>query len=152
MRVQPSLLPRSSPPLQLSERKKGSSARLPSNYPRSVNLTHGRALRWAGLTADWSKRRVRVHGLCCAAFPHGLPLQVAATAMAENKSVKVVKYARRGQWRDLVRTLDKGASVNATDEKRRSALFLAALNGKKKCVKELLKRGADPNQYVHSHV
>ena len=72
--------------------------------------------------------------------------------MAEKKNAKVVKYASRGQWRDLVRELDKGASVNATDGKRRSALFLAALNGKKKCLKELLRRGADPNQYVHSHV
>ena len=69
-------------------------------------------------------------------------------SMEEEKTAKVVKYARRGQWRKLVHALDKGASVNAADKERRSALFFAALNGNKKCLKELLRRGADPNQCV----
>ena len=66
--------------------------------------------------------------------------------MAEEKTAKVVKYARQGQWRKLVQALDEGASANATDKERRSALFFAALKGNKKCLKELLRRGADPNQ------
>ena len=41
---------------------------LATSYPRSVDLIHGRAIRWAGLTADRSKRRVGVHGLCSQRF------------------------------------------------------------------------------------
>lgn len=60
---------------------------------------------------------------------------------------KVVKYARKGQHEKLVSALENdGELVNSTDHLNQSALFHAALNGNKKCLKELLKRGADPNQ------
>ena len=60
---------------------------------------------------------------------------------------KVMKYAKKGHYGKLVIALEKdGVLVNSTDRKKQSALFHAALNGHKKCVVELLKRGADPNQ------
>ena len=62
------------------------------------------------------------------------------------RTPRVVKYAKRGQLRKLVRALDGGENVNSVDSKRRSALFLAAFGGHKKCLKELLRRGANPNQ------
>lgn len=59
----------------------------------------------------------------------------------------VVKYANRGQCEKMVRALEVlGESVNSTDCHQHSALFHAALKGHKKCLKELLRRGADPNQ------
>lgn len=58
----------------------------------------------------------------------------------------MVKYAKRGQLRKLVQALDRGENVNSVDDKRRSVLFLAAFGGHKKCLKELLRRGANPNQ------
>ena len=59
----------------------------------------------------------------------------------------VVKYANKGQYEKMLAALeDLGESVNSTDCYNRSALFHAALNGHKKCLKELLRRGADPNQ------
>lgn len=70
--------------------------------------------------------------------------------MEEKKSTnvsKVVKYAKKGQYEKLVSALEKnGDLVNSTDHHKQSALFHAALNGHKDCLKELLKRGADPNQ------
>ena len=60
---------------------------------------------------------------------------------------QVVKYASKGQFERMVQALDVFAEpVNSTDSHQRNALFYAALNGHKKCLKELLRRGADPNQ------
>ena len=77
-------------------------------------------------------------------------IQVTFGGMEDHKAtkiLKVVKYARKGQHEKLVSALKKdGELVNSTDHKKQSALFHAALNGHKKCLKELLKRGADPNQ------
>lgn len=61
---------------------------------------------------------------------------------------KVVKYAKKGRLRKLKEALNNGEPLDVLDNRRRSALFYAALNGHKKCLKELLKRGANPNQYV----
>ncbi len=58
----------------------------------------------------------------------------------------LVKYAKRGHYVKLVEALDKGGDANSVDSHLRSALYYAALNGYKKCVKELLRRGANPNQ------
>ena len=59
----------------------------------------------------------------------------------------VVKCASSGEFEKMVHALDGlGEKVNSTDSNQHSALFYAALNGHKKCLKELLKRGADPNQ------
>ena len=58
---------------------------------------------------------------------------------------KLIKYAKRGQLHKLIQALDGGEPVNCLDEKKRSALFHAALKGHKKCLKELLRRGANPN-------
>ncbi len=59
----------------------------------------------------------------------------------------VVRYACRGQFEKMVQALEElGESVNSTDCHQHSALFYASLNGHKKCLKELLRRGADPNQ------
>ncbi len=68
--------------------------------------------------------------------------------MSENQPTpKVILYASRGRYDKMVSALEKEeASVNSTDKYLRSALFYAALNGRKKCLKELLRRGADPNQ------
>ncbi len=60
---------------------------------------------------------------------------------------QVVKCASSGQLEKMVQALDElGEEVNSTDHYQHSALFYAALNGHKKCLKELLRRGADPNQ------
>ena len=60
---------------------------------------------------------------------------------------RVIKYARSGQCERMVQALEElGESVNCTDNHQHSALFYAALYGHKKCLKKLLKRGADPNQ------
>ena len=60
---------------------------------------------------------------------------------------QVVKCASSGQFEKMVKALDElGEEVNSTDSHQHSALFYAALNGHKKCLKELLRRGADPNQ------
>ena len=61
------------------------------------------------------------------------------------KTPKIIKYARRGNLLKLVEALERGDHVNSVDSQRRSALFYAALGGHKKCVKELLRRGANPN-------
>ena len=61
------------------------------------------------------------------------------------KTPKIIKYAKRGRLLKLVEALEKGDHVNSVDSQRRSALFYAALGGHKKCVKELLRRGANPN-------
>ena len=61
------------------------------------------------------------------------------------RTPKVVKYAKQGKLQKLVEALDRGGNVNSVDSQRKSALFYAALGGHKKCVKELLKRGANPN-------
>lgn len=59
----------------------------------------------------------------------------------------VVKYASKGTVQKMVNALERlGEPVNSTDNYYQSALYHAALNGHKKCLKELLKRGADPNQ------
>jgi ankyrin repeat protein len=59
----------------------------------------------------------------------------------------VIKYASSGDSERMVQAVDKlGESVNCTDSHQHNALFYAALYGHKKCLKELLKRGADPNQ------
>ena len=70
---------------------------------------------------------------------------------SENEAVsaasKIAKYARKGRLEKLLKELESRKSlVNCTDDQKRSPLFLAAYYGKVKCVKELLKRGADPNQ------
>lgn len=60
---------------------------------------------------------------------------------------RVVKYASKGQLERMLHALDElREPVNSTDSYLHSALFYAALNGHKKCLKELLKRGANPNQ------
>ena len=64
---------------------------------------------------------------------------------ATQKTPKIIKHAKRGQFRKLVQALDRGEHVNSVDRQRRSALFHAALGGHKKCLKELLRRGANPN-------
>ena len=61
------------------------------------------------------------------------------------KAPKIIKYAKQGKLQKLVESLDRGDHVNSVDGQRKSALFYAALRGHKKCVKELLKRGANPN-------
>lgn len=61
----------------------------------------------------------------------------------------VVKLAKKGKLVKLVECLDGGDAVNSVDKERNSALFYAALNGHRKCLKELLRRGANPNQLVH---
>ena len=59
---------------------------------------------------------------------------------------EIVKYAKKGNFAKLVEALDRGDLVGSVDKCKRSALFHAALKGHKKCLKELLKRGANPNQ------
>lgn len=59
---------------------------------------------------------------------------------------RIVKYAKKGKYAKLVEALDRGDPINSVDNCRRSALFHAALKGHMKCLKELLKRGANPNQ------
>lgn len=60
---------------------------------------------------------------------------------------RIVEYARRGRVEKMVLAVEElGEPINSTDSYQHSALFHAALNGHKKCLKELLKRGADPNQ------
>lgn len=62
-------------------------------------------------------------------------------------ATKIVEYARKGQHFKLVRALAKHKDlVNCMDDQKRSPLFHAAFNGHIKCLKELLKRGANPNQ------
>ncbi len=61
-------------------------------------------------------------------------------------SFHLVRYAKKGQYAKLIEALERGDNVNSVDGKRRSALHCAALNGHKKCLKELLRRGANPNQ------
>ena len=70
------------------------------------------------------------------------------TKMENRAEEKLLKYARRGRLRQLVRSLDQNVSPNCRDERGRSALYLASLGGHKECIKELLRRGADPNMSV----
>ncbi len=64
----------------------------------------------------------------------------------QRSSLDLVRYAKKGHYAKLVEVLDRGDNVNSVDSKKRSALFCAAFNGHKKCLKELLRRGANPNQ------
>lgn len=59
----------------------------------------------------------------------------------------VLKHARRGNLRRLVRALDgcDNSPNSIRDENGRTALHLVAIGGHKKCLKELLRRRADPN-------
>ena len=59
---------------------------------------------------------------------------------------KIVKYAKKGQLRKLKNALNNGESLDVVDSRKRGVLYYAALKGHKKCLKELLKRGANPNQ------
>ena len=73
--------------------------------------------------------------------------------LCERDSVEktLLKHAARGNLRRLVATLDRGdcPRVNSVrDEEGRTALHLAALGGHKECLKELLRRRADPNMSV----
>ena len=73
--------------------------------------------------------------------------EVATVQTAGKLVPQVVKFASRGQCGKMIQALEEmGEGVNCVDGSQRSALFYAALNGHKKCVKELLRRGADPNQ------
>jgi len=70
---------------------------------------------------------------------------------SENEAIraatKIAKYARKGKLEKLTKELEsRKYLLNCTDDRKRSPLFLAAYYGNVKCVKELLKRGADPNQ------
>ena len=67
--------------------------------------------------------------------------------MAEKVRVpSIIKHAKRGNYWRVVGAIGTGESVNSVDSEGRSALFFAAVNGNKKCLKELLRKGADPNQ------
>ena len=65
---------------------------------------------------------------------------------ADRETQKVLKYSKSGHLNKLLRVLSGGCSVNSVDDERKSILFYAALNGHKQVVKELLRRGANPNQ------
>ena len=74
-------------------------------------------------------------------------------ALCEEDSVEkaLLKHAARGNLRRLMATLDRPdcPSVNNLfDDNRRTALHLAALGGHKECLKELLRRRANPNMCV----
>ncbi len=58
----------------------------------------------------------------------------------------LVKYAKRGHYVKLVEALDKGGDANSVDSHLRSALYWDTMKEYKKCVKELLRTGANPNQ------
>lgn len=80
---------------------------------------------------------------------HTLRASSSNEKLMENRAEeKLLKYARRGKLRQLVRSLDQDVSPNCRDERGRSALYLASLGGHKECIKELLRRGANPNVSV----
>ena len=65
--------------------------------------------------------------------------------MDAQRTPKIIKYAKQGKLRKLRRALDRGDRLNSVDSQGRTSLYYAALGGHKACVKELLKRGANPN-------
>ena len=80
-------------------------------------------------------------------------LSICCTASEENSDrvqKAVLKHARRGNLRRLVRALDlcNSPPISVRDDNGRTALHLAALGGHKECLKELLRRRMDPNMSV----
>ncbi len=65
----------------------------------------------------------------------------------KNTTRKILKYSRKGEVEKLTRALEKHKDlINCTDDHKQTPLYHAAYNGRVKCLKELLKRGANPNQ------
>ena len=84
-------------------------------------------------------KTMRIAGLC-------------GRVSAKNHDVEsaVLKHAKRGNLRRLVRALDRcrNSPNNVRDEMGRTALHLAAIGGHKECLKELLRRRTNPNMLV----
>ena len=75
--------------------------------------------------------------------------------LCEEESVEkaLLKHAARGSLRRLLATLDRRDCPQVDrvrDENGRTALHLAALGGHKECLKELLRRRANPNMSVYT--
>ena len=60
-------------------------------------------------------------------------------------SLDLVTLAAMGDTDGLIEALDAGSSVDETDQRGRTPLFVAARNNHREAVQALLARGADPN-------
>lgn len=79
---------------------------------------------------------------------------LCAGCIEDSVESALLKHAARGNLRRLVTTLNRRDCPNVNgvcDEDGRTALHLAALGGHKECLKELLRRRANPNMFVVKH-
>lgn len=61
-------------------------------------------------------------------------------------SVNLIYYASKGNLEKIKQCIQNGVFVDAHGGKGETALYQASKNGFRKCVRYLLKRGADPNR------
>jgi ankyrin repeat protein len=69
----------------------------------------------------------------------------ASMAQAADKDPELVKAAREGDLKEVIRLLDQGAEVNAGGEYGTASLMWAAERGESELVKALLDKGAETN-------
>ena len=60
---------------------------------------------------------------------------------------KLHKYAKKGKYRKLKKVLKYCVDVDEFDDAGKTALYYAYEAGHKKCIKTLLKHGADAERY-----
>ena len=61
-------------------------------------------------------------------------------------AVRLLDYAFKGNLRGVKRCINSGVDVDACESSGNSALYHAVSRNQRKCVKYLLRSGADPNR------
>ena len=61
-------------------------------------------------------------------------------------AVQLICYASKGRLDKVEACVDRGVHVDATNFAEETALYHAALSGRRNCVEFLLKLGANPNR------
>jgi ankyrin repeat protein len=72
------------------------------------------------------------------------------SARAKAEPSKLLSAAASGDTLKVQALMDQGAALNERDERGRTPLMLAVIDGRREVVRLLLDRGADPNAADHS--